>query len=117
MSDADADTADAPGGGTEPCLKCETQISPSAKRCPECGYEPGSSTLSKVLLVFTLPWALLAGFGVVLAGVGLPLAIVGATEGGGVDFLGIIAVFGVFGAPAFYHVWRFARARRMGPTG
>lgn len=111
MSDADADTADAPGGGTEPCLKCETQISPSANRCPECGYEPGSSTLSKILLVFTLPWALLAGLG-------LLLAIVGSVAGLGVTgSLGTLAVFGVFGAPAFFHVWRFARARRMGPTG
>jgi ribosomal protein L40E len=111
MSDADADTADAPEGGTEPCLKCETQISPSAKRCPECGYEPGSSTLSKVLLVFTLPWALLAGGGVLLA-------VVGSVAGLGVTgSVGTLAVFGVFGAPAFFHVWRFARARRMGPTG
>lgn len=111
MSDADADTADASGGGTEPCLKCETQISPSAKRCPECGYEPGSSTLSKILLVFTLPWALLAGFALLLA-IGMGVTGFGVTES-----LGTIAVFGVFGAPAFYHVWRFARARRMGPTG
>jgi len=102
---------DAPEGGTEPCLKCETQISPSADRCPECGYEPGSSTISKLLLVVTLPWALLAGAGVFLAALG-------AVAGLGVaNSIGVIAVFGVFGAPAFYHVWRHARARRMGPTG
>ena len=45
------------------CHKCDSEISVSADRCPECGYEPSDTSTAKILLylgatVFGLLWIL-----------------------------------------------------------
>jgi len=58
-----------------PCLKCNSDISPEALACPECGYEPESGKIwignvmlfAGIALSFTLVGAIF----------GIPLAIAG----------------------------------------
>ena len=53
---------------TGECGKCESEISVTADRCPECGYEPGNQgILSKILSLLALGSALIGVIGTLFA--------------------------------------------------
>lgn len=58
---------------TGPCGKCESEISVTADRCPECGYEPGNQgILSSIASILALIGSLLGGlFLLAVIGVGI----------------------------------------------
>lgn len=59
----------------KPCLKCQTEISALAERCPYCGYEPGDKgeLISKIIIGFGILISF-TGIGMVI---GIPLIIAG----------------------------------------
>lgn len=95
----------------KPCKKCGSQISTAVERCPECGYEPSNSTLSKLALVFlTLP------FGLVLFGL---VGAVALAAVGGAPILGVLGgflVIGLLGLFPFIHITRYVTVMKMKPT-
>jgi len=94
------------------CSKCGTEISENAERCPQCGYEPGSSILSKLIYwIFALPWALVFGFLAVVSVVGV---VMGEMAFG--EFIGVLVAVGLLGGLPFWYVRRYRRRKRMGPT-
>lgn len=95
-----------------PCSKCGSEITTSVDRCPECGYEPGSSILLR--LAFWLFSAPLVAFVTFLALAGTAGLVVGEITYS--EWLGVLLGVGIVGAVpggvAFYYVGR----RRRGPT-
>jgi len=63
-------------GIEKPCLKCQTEISALAEKCPQCGYEPSDEgvLIGQVMIVF----GVIACLTFVGALVGIPLIIAGA---------------------------------------
>jgi ribosomal protein L40E len=94
------------------CTKCDTGISVKAEKCPECGYEPGSSTFSKLVFWFiTGPWAALLLF----ISLGAPIGLITGELTFG-DFFGGIIAIGILGAIPFWHSYRYIQRRSMKPT-
>lgn len=74
---------------TAPCRRCDSQISVEVERCPECGYEPGRSLISKLTAMLSVPvlavsllgvgvtgYALVTGtMSILTAGIGLVLSV------------------------------------------
>jgi len=95
------------------CSKCNSEISKTAERCPQCGYEPGSSIISKLIYwLIALPWAVVFGFLIVLSVFGV---IAGEIAPG--EFVGTLVAIGFLGALPFWYVRRYRRRKRIGPTG
>jgi len=63
-------------GVEKPCLKCQTEISALAEKCPQCGYEPSNEgeLVGQVMIVF----GVIACLTFIGALVGIPLIIAGA---------------------------------------
>jgi membrane protein implicated in regulation of membrane protease activity len=69
------------------CRKCQSTINASAKRCPECGYEPSTgwllrivAALAAVLAVFAVPSAPLALVSPLISGVTVTEAAIGVVS-------------------------------------
>lgn len=60
---------------TSECLKCFSEISVKAKRCPECGYEPSKE-------------AEIVRQGMMIVGFLLSLTFIGALVGGPMMYIG-----------------------------
>ena len=99
---------------TAPCSKCGSEISTSVDRCPECGYEPGSSILLRLAFwLLAAPSLAFIGFFVFGTTAGmfiLPGEITLLEYSGGLLGFGILGA--IPAAIAFYYV----RRRRRGPT-
>jgi len=63
-------------GVEKPCLKCQTEISALAEKCPQCGYEPSDKgeLAGQVMIVF----GVIACLTFVGAIIGIPLILTGA---------------------------------------
>lgn len=97
-----------PSDTTAPCRQCHTPISETARRCPACGYAPGTSLGGRIVYFLALPWAILFGC---IAVASLVAVLTGAVGVG----LGIEAFLGtaVFGAIPWWLVVRHRRKRRQ----
>lgn len=61
------------GDSGERCMKCQTEISPEAVQCPQCGYEPGEvGGWITVLIVVASIGLILTGEGAII---GVPMLI------------------------------------------
>ena len=100
-------------GGVGTCVKCETQISETAKRCPQCGYEPGNSLFGKIIFwVITIPWL---GIVVILSLGWLSGAFSGYMP---TDSLLISLIFlAIFAAIPVWHYTHYKRQKAMTATG
>jgi len=59
---------------TDPCLKCRSEISTEAERCPECGYDPSAQDNRGRWLI---PIGALLTMTVVGAIIGIPMILLG----------------------------------------
>lgn len=59
---------------TAPCVKCQSEISTAAERCPQCGYDPASEGRTARKTRMTVGFFLTAT--IILAPIGLPMAYI-----------------------------------------
>ena len=84
---------------TGSCSKCESEISESVDRCPECGYEPGPSLLGKLFFWFVaLPWTLFTVFAIGVSFIGIFTGDMTTGEFAG----GVFALVVLFSIPIWY---------------
>lgn len=97
------------GDDIAPCRKCNTSIDADARRCPSCGYEPGTSTLGRILYLLAFPWAVL--FGGLAVGTILLVPAAGLAVG---DAVGALVATAILGGPSWWYVRRHRQRRRQG---
>jgi hypothetical protein len=84
---------------TGSCSKCESEISETVDRCPECGYEPGPSMLGKLFFWFVaLPWTVFTLFAIGVSFFG----VLTGDMTGGEFFGGVFALIILFSIPIWY---------------
>ena len=97
-----------------PCSKCGSEISTSVDRCPECGYEPGSSLLLRLAFwLLAVPPLAFLGFFVLLTTAGM---FVTPGEITLLEYSGGLLGFGILGAIPAAIAFYYVRRRRRGPT-
>jgi len=75
-SDPNSETSDEDFRGVEkPCLKCRSEISALAEKCPKCGYDP--RIVEKGVGVFAIALGMLVSLTIIGALIGIPMIIVG----------------------------------------
>ena len=97
---------------TAPCAKCGTDISKDVERCPECSYEPSSSTLGTLFFwLFALPYTVIFGL---FAVVSIGGTILGQMSIG--EFVGVLIGLGIIGAIPIWYTQRYLRIWKLKPT-
>jgi DNA-directed RNA polymerase subunit RPC12/RpoP len=104
------DTVD---GNTGSCEQCGSQIRVEAIRCPECGYEPGSSGIIGSTLVFlSFSWVLLMALILLIAWLLVPFGELALTDG----LYGTVGLL-LFASPGIVVLYLKGLAERKTPTG